>query len=356
MTRPTRVRLSIAALRHNLSRVRGLAPHSRIWAVVKADAYGHGLPAAVRGLDEADGLALVEFEFALRLRELGWCKPLLLLEGAFEAADVALARQHGFALTVHESRQIDWLAGLPPGRPIDVHLKMNSGMNRLGFAPECCAAISGRLASLPAVGTVTWMTHFANADAAPGVADPFARFCAALPPGPVPRSLANSAAVIDHPQTHADWVRPGIMLYGATPFADRPAASLGLRPAMVFESRLIGVQQLAAGDALGYGGSFVAAAPTRVGVVACGYADGYPRHAPTGTPVALAGVRTRTLGRVSMDMLCVDLGPLPQAAAGDSVQLWGDLIPIDEVAAHAGTIGYELMCAIAPRVARLIED
>ncbi len=356
MTRPTRVRLSIAALRHNLARVRSLAPRSRIWAVVKADAYGHGLAAAVRGFDAADGLALVEFEFARRLRELGWRKPVLLLEGPFEAADVADAREHGFALTVHEPRQIDWLAALPPGPAIDVHLKMNTGMNRLGFAPDCCAAAAARLAGLPAVGSVTWMTHFANADAAPGIADPYARFCAALPAAPVPCSLANSAAIIDHPQTHADWVRPGIMLYGATPIADRPASSLALRPGMALESRLIGVQRLAPGDAVGYGGSFVAAAPMRVGVVACGYADGYPRHAPTGTPVAVAGVRTRTLGRVSMDMLCVDLEPLPQAGAGDPVQLWGEQIPIDEVAAHAGTIGYELMCAIAPRVARFIED
>ena len=356
MSRPTRVRLSIAALRHNLSRVRALAPNSRIWAVVKADAYGHGLAAAVRGFGEADGLALVEFEFALRLRELGWRRPVLLLEGAFEAADVALARAQGFALTVHEPRQIDWLAALPPGPAIDVLLKMNTGMNRLGFAPDCCDAAAARLAGLPAVGTVTWMTHFANADAAPGIADSYARFCAALPPSPVPRSLANSAAIFDHPQTHADWVRPGIMLYGATPFSDRPAGGLALRPAMTLESRLIGVQHLVAGDAVGYGGTFVASAPMRVGVVACGYADGYPRHAPTGTPVAVAGVRTRTLGRVSMDMLCIDLEPVPQAGVGDAVQLWGDQIPVDEVAAHAGTIGYELLCAIAPRVARLIED
>ncbi len=356
MTRPTRIRLSIAALRHNLSRVRALAPRSRIWAVVKADAYGHGLAAAVRGFVEADGLALVEFDFALRLRELGWRKPVLLLEGAFEAADVGLARTHGFALTVHEARQIDWLAALPPGPPIEVHLKMNTGMNRLGFPPDCCIAAAARLAGLPAVGSVTWMTHFAQADAAPGVADALDRFQAVLPPGPVACSLANSAAIVDYPQTHVDWVRPGIMLYGATPFADRPAASLALRPAMALESRLIAEQRLAAGDTVGYGGAFVAKAPMRVGVVACGYADGYPRHAPTGTPVAVAGVRTRTLGRVSMDMLCVDLDPVPQAGVGDCVQLWGDQIPIDEVAAHAGTIGYELMCAVAPRVARFIED
>ncbi len=356
MTRPTRVRISIAALRHNLALVRSLAPRSRIWAVVKADAYGHGLAAAVRGFDEADGLALVEFELALRLKELGWHKPILLLEGAFEAADVALARAQGWTLTVHEPRQIDWLAALPPGPPIDVLLKVNTGMNRLGFAPQDSRAAATRLARIPAVGTVTWMTHFANADVPTGVADALARFGAALPARGVSRSLANSAAIIDHPQTHGDWVRPGVMLYGATPFADRPAAGLMLRPAMALESRLIAIQHLAPGDAVGYGSRFVAAAPMRVGVVACGYADGYPRHAPTGTPVAVAGVRTRTLGRVSMDMLSLDLDPVPQAAVGDPVELWGDTIPIDEVAEHAATIGYELMCAIAPRVTRIIED
>jgi alanine racemase len=200
------------------------------------------------------------------------------------------------------------------------------------------------------------MTHFADADGPPGVAVPLARFRHALPQGPVACSLANSAAIIDHPLTHAEWVRPGIMLYGASPFAGRSASALGLQPAMHFESRLIGVQSLATGDAVGYGSSFVADRPMRIGVVACGYADGYPRHAGTGTPVAVAGVRTRTVGRVSMDMLTVDLTPIPDAGPGDPVELWGAQVPIDEVAACAGTIGYELMCAIAPRVAVLVED
>ena len=370
MTRPTRTRIHVSALQHNLSQVGRLAPNSRIWAVVKANAYGHGLAAALRGFARADGLAMVEFGHALALRRLGWTRPLLMLEGAFDAADVSLARAAGLSLVVHEPRQIDWLAGaVSPGTAdgdgatdgladarLDVFLKVNTGMNRLGFAPGDCAAAAGRLASLAAVRSITWMTHFADADAPAGVTAPLARWRQVLPPSPVSCSLANSAAIIDHPVTHADWVRPGIMLYGASPFVGRSASALGLQPAMHFESRLIAVQSLAAGDAVGYGSGFVAPAPMRIGVVACGYADGYPRHAGTGAPVAVSGVRTRTVGRVSMDMLTVDLTPIPAAAPGDPVELWGAQIPIDEVAAWAGTIAYELMCAIAPRVAMLVED
>ncbi len=357
MTRPIRARIQIAALRHNLAQVRAHAPATKIWAVVKANAYGHGLAAALRGFEQADGLALVEFDLALKLREAGWRKPLLMLEGPFDAGDVSLARQHGLSLAVHEPRQIEWLAADFAGNTaIDVFLKMNSGMNRLGFAPSLCADASDRLAELSAVASVTWMTHFANADQPGGLDAALMRFNDSLPARRVPRSLANSAAIIDHPSTHADWVRPGIMLYGATPFADRSAASLGLRPAMYLETRLIGVQHLATGQAIGYGSAFVTSSPMRVGVVACGYADGYPRHAPTGTPVAVAGIRTRTLGRVSMDMIVVDLEPAPQAAPGDPVELWGGLVPIDEVAAHAGTVGYELMCAVAARVPLVLED
>jgi alanine racemase len=367
MTRPTRIRIRVSALQHNLSQVGRLAPNSRIWAVVKANAYGHGLAAALQGFARADGLALVEFDHALALRRLGWTRPLLMLEGAFDAADVTLARSAGLSLVVHEPRQIDWLARSGDAGSdgasdhsadsrIDVFLKINTGMNRLGFPLGESAAAAARLAILPTVRSVTWMTHFADADGPPGVAVPLARFRHALPHAPVPCSLANSAAILDHPLTHADWVRPGIMLYGASPFAGRSASALGLQPAMHFESRLIGVQSLATGDAVGYGSSFVADRPMRIGVVACGYADGYPRHAGTGAPVAVAGVRTRTVGRVSMDMLTVDLTPVPDAGPGDPVELWGAQIPIDEVAAWAGTIGYELMCAIAPRVAVLVED
>lgn len=338
-------------MRHNLARVRSLAPAARAWAVVKANAYGHGLEAALEGFRDADGLALVEFDKARALREAGWQRPILMLEGAFDEADVAQAVRDRLSLVVHEPRQIDWIAAPRPAVPLDVHLKFNSGMNRLGFDEAGLREAHARLASLPGVGAIALVTHFANADLPRGAEDAIARFETATAGLAGERSLANSAAVISSPAAHRDWVRPGIMLYGASPFGDRNATDCGLRPAMKLASRLIAVRTLAAGESVGYGSTFTADRTLRVGIVACGYADGYPRHAPTGTPIAVAGRRTRTLGRVSMDMLVADLEPVPRARAGDEVELWGGgLVDIDEVAASAGTIGYELMCALAPRV------
>ncbi|MEI8305147.1 MAG: alanine racemase [Burkholderiales bacterium] len=356
MSRPARVRILSAALRHNLARARELAPGCAVWAVVKADAYGHGLAAALAGFDQADGLALVEFDRALALRRAGWQRPVLMLEGAFSPDDVLQAAQLSLSLVVHQPDQIGWLAQLPPGAGLEVFVKLNTGMNRLGFPPAALPGLLAALRAQPGVGRMHAMTHFANADQRGGTEAPLARFLAALPDRAIGVSLANSAALFDAPAARRGWVRPGIMLYGASPFADRPAAALGLRAAMRFESRLIAVQPLAPGDAVGYGGGFVAPSAMRIGVVAAGYADGYPRHAPTGTPVAVAGVRTRVVGRVSMDMLTVDLSPVVTARPGDPVELWGEQVPVDEVAAHAGTIGYELLCAIAPRVARVIQD
>jgi alanine racemase len=359
MSRPTTATVSIAALRGNLSQVRALAPRSQIWAVVKANAYGHGLEAALEGFSEADGLALIEFDSAQALRRAGWQKPLLMLEGAFCPGDVETAARERLSLVVHEPRQVDWLARaqsqLPGGDGpcsggIDVLLKFNSGMNRLGFDARALVEAHARLAGMPRLGSIGFATHFANADV-PGEAEaPMARFDAAVEGLHGIRSLANSAAVLDLPASHRDWVRPGIMLYGASPFASRSAADCGLRPAMRLVSRLIAVQDLGTGETIGYGSMYRTAKPMRVGVVACGYADGYPRHAPNGTPVAVAGVRTGTVGRVAMDMLTIDLSPAPQATIGDEVELWGPQIDIDEVARACGTIGYELMCARAPRV------
>ena len=355
MSRPTLATVRVGDLAHNLSLARARAPQSRVWAVVKASAYGHGLEAAVEGFAQADGLALIEFDGAVRLRELGWNKPILMLEGAFAPTDVAVARRSLLSLVVHRDEQLDWLADASGGPPLDLFLKLNSGMNRLGFDAGGLQRALGNARELPGVGTVALMTHFANADLPGGADDAIARFASAAGGRGTPISLANSAAVLDLPATHGDWVRPGIMLYGASPFADRSARSLGLRPAMTLSSQLIAVQSLAPGDAVGYGSAFVADRPMRVGIVACGYADGYPRHAPTGTPIAVCGAPTRTLGRVAMDMLTVDLEPVPQATPGSPVELWGDQIAVDDVARAAGTIGYELLCAVAPRVARLVE-
>jgi alanine racemase len=227
---------------------------------------------------------------------------------------------------------------------------MNSGMNRLGFGPGEYRQVFELLARSPVVAGITLMTHFADADETRGVAEALRRFEAATAPIEAPRSLANSAAILRYPETHADWIRAGIMLYGCSPFADAPAATLGLRPVMTLASELIAIRQLQAGDRVGYGGEFVADRPHPVGVVACGYADGYPRHAPTGTPVLVNGQRTRTLGRVSMDMLAVDLEGVPEAGVGTPVTLWGEGLSCDEVAAAAGTVSYELLCGLTPRV------
>ena len=356
MPRATRITIDPSALLQNLQRVRALAPASRVWAVVKADAYGHGLDGLLPSLSQADGLALVEFDRAWQLRQRGWAKPVMMLEGAFDLADTRLAADLSLDLTVHEPRQVEWLKQLDSNSRIAVHLKLNSGMNRLGFTAEDYPRVFSEIRALPQVKSITLMTHFANADVAGGATGALALFERTTQHLDGERSLCNSAAIFDLPEAHRDWVRPGIMLYGASPFSDRGAQALGLRPVMAFESRVIAIQHLKPGATVGYGSTFVADRAMTVGIVACGYADGYPRHAPTGTPIAVNGVRTRTIGRVSMDMLAVDLEPVTHAQVGSAVELWGGLVPVDEVAASAGTIGYELTCAIAPRVERRMVD
>ncbi|HLS54708.1 MAG TPA: alanine racemase [Zeimonas sp.] len=356
MPRPIVATVSISAMRHNLALARSRAPGCFVWAVVKANGYGHGLANAVRGFAAADGLALVEFDGAAQLRRGGWSGPVLMLEGAFDEADVEQAARDGLSLVVHEARQLDWLEAMSAPEAIDVFLKFNSGMNRLGFRHDAFRDAFARLARLASVRQVMLMTHFANADLAGGADEALARFQAAAAGLPATYSLANSAATLLLPGTHGHAIRPGVMLYGGTPLGDGDARQLGLRPTMRLESRLIAVQALEPGDAVGYGSTFRATRPMRIGVVACGYADGYPRHAPSGTPVAVDGVPTVTVGRVAMDMLMVDLGPVPEACPGSAVELWGDRVPIDAVARASGTIGYELMCALAPRVPMRVED
>lgn len=357
MPRPIVATIHLDSMRHNLARARACAPRAKVWGVVKANAYGHGLERALRALADADGLALVEFDQALRLRELGWRKPILMLEGFFCPADLDLMAAHDLDGAVHCVEQIAMLEAARPVLPFNVHLKMNTGMNRLGFAPAAFGAAHARLRALAQVGRIALMTHFANAeDAAHArlpIAEQMRRFEAGAEGLAGPRCLANSAAILLGRALDLDpvenWVRPGVMLYGATPGA-RSADAFGLQPAMTLGSAIIGCQQLAAGDAVGYGSRFVAPQPMRVGIVACGYADGYPRHAPRGTPVLVDGVLTELIGNVSMDMLTVDLSALPGAGVGSPVTLWGRGLPIDTVAQAAGTIGYELMCALAERV------
>jgi alanine racemase len=356
MARPIVAVVDLAAIAANVARVRRLAPGAEVLAVVKANAYGHGLLRVLPALAGADGLALVELEAALSLREAGYAKPILLLEGFFEARELVPIADAALGVVVHDAAQVRMLETASLPRPLAVHVKVNSGMNRLGFALADVASVCERLARLPSVAGVTLMMHFARSEEDDGIAEARTRFeqaCAGLP---YPRSLANSAGVVRFPEVGGDSVRPGIMLYGATPFAHRSAASLGLAPAMTLRSKLIGTQTLASGDAVGYGATFVAAQPTRIGVVACGYADGYPRHAPNGTPVLVCGRRVPTAGRVSMDMLTVDLTRVPEASTGHDVVLWGEGLPVDDVAKAAGTVGYQLLCAVAPRVRFALRD
>ena len=364
MPRPILATVHAPALRHNLTRVRAAAGDARVWATVKADAYGHGIERVFDALRAADGFALLDLKEAERLRALDWRGPILLLEGCFEARDLELCSRLGLWHVVHCEAQIDMLAAHKTQLPQRVFLKMNSGMNRLGFAPQRFRAAWTRLNALPQVDEISLMTHFSDADGPKGIAHQMATFEAETADLPGERSLANSAALLRHGAAMAqrsDWVRPGIALYGSAPdFPAHSATAWDLQPTLSLTSRLIAIQELQAGDSVGYGSSFVADAPLRMGVVACGYADGYPRHCGTGTPVLVEGQRTRLLGRVSMDMLAVDLTPVPEAGLGSPVTLWGRsgqgaLLSIDEVAAAAGTVGYELMCALAPRVPVQIE-
>mgnify|MGYP001258209889 FL=1 len=354
-SRPIRALISGAALLHNYRLAKRLAPDARVWAVIKADAYGHGQWRAIETLRaEADGFAVLECENAVDLRLAGISQPILLLEGIFSAGDARAVAEYGLTTVIHCLEQLDLLlTAVPMGAPLAIHLKLNTGMNRLGLDAVDLARAREMLSGADNV-TLTMMTHFAEADGGRGVNEQMARFFAMTGDWAGPVSLANSAALLRYPQTHADWVRPGIMLYGSSPFADCSADDLGLQPVMALESEIIAVQRLVPDDRVGYGGTFVAERPMRIGIVACGYADGYPRHAPSGTPVSVLGRMTGTVGRVSMDMLACDLTDIPDAGIGAPVTLWGNgaagMVAADAVADAAGTIAYELFCALAPRV------
>jgi alanine racemase len=349
MPRPIQAHISLSALENNLHVARRTAS-ARLMSIIKADGYGHGMLRVAEALSASDGFALLDIQDAMRLREAGFRQAILILEGFFGAEDLALVAEYDLTCVIHSAWQLALLDAYPKSGKLDVWLKVNSGMNRLGFVPQQVAQAMEQLRRHRAVREITLMTHFANADEARGVAEPLALFNDVAAPYRMPRSLANSAALLRYPETHGDWVRPGLMLYGASPFADASAQQLGLKPAMTLSSRIIAVQELRAGDEIGYGALFRAGHAMRIGIVACGYADGYPRHAPNGTPVLVDGQRAQTLGRVSMDMLYVDLSKLPQAGVGSRVVLWGEGMPIEEVARAAGTVSYELMCALTERV------
>jgi alanine racemase len=342
-----------AALRHNLHRVREAAPSSRVWAVLKADAYGHGLERVARCLVEADGFGVARIDEALRLRELGIARPILILGGCYTTQALELAAQRGFEVALHQQGQLallDEISSAVP--PLTVWLKVDTGMHRLGFSPALLDDIAERLKRHARVKTLNLLTHLANAD---DLSDPTTtaqlqafdrldqqayRYC----------SIANSAGVLGFAASHRDWVRPGIMLYGASPFLHGRAERDGLRPVMTLRSRVIAVKMAGKGDPIGYGGQYRCPEEMPVAVVAVGYGDGYPRHAVEGTPVLVAGRRLPLIGRVSMDMITLDARSYPDIRVGEEAILWGEGVPVEEVAEQAGTIAYELFCNVAARV------
>ena len=354
--RRTQVTLDLAALRHNLQRLRQVAPKSRVMAAIKANGYGHGLERVARTLTDIDALGVACLEEALSLREAGITTPITLLEGFFHLDELPLIAQHRLDLVIHHEQQIAVLEQQTLQSTLRVWLKVDTGMHRLGVPAQMARPLWQRLAAIPSLEVVGLMTHLANAD---DLNDPatehqltlFQECCGGLPGF---RTIANSAGLLGWPQSHAEWNRPGISLYGVSPFMGGRAEQHGLRPVMTLRSELIAVNWLKQGDAVGYGGSWRCPEDMAVGVVAVGYGDGYPRHAPSGTPVLLNGQRVPLVGRVSMDMVTVDLRTQPQARTGDEVVLWGEGLPVEEIAEHAGTIPYELLCGVTGRV-RIVE-
>ena len=351
MSRPILAQLDLQALKNNLQIVRRAAPGSRVWSVVKANGYGHGIESIWSALSATDGFALLNLEEAILLRERGWKGPILLLEGFFHVDELPLLDKYRLTTSVHSNWQIKALQNAKLHAPLDIYLKVNSGMNRLGFQPDRVHTVWQQLRALKNVGEMTLMAHFADAEKPDGIDDAMVRINQAAEGLGCARSLSNSAATLWHPEAHYDWVRPGIILYGASPSGQwQDIANSGLKPVMTLRSEIIGIQTLKAGDTVGYGSRYRSTGEQRIGIVAGGYADGYPRIAPTGTPVWIDGVRTGTVGTISMDMMAIDLTPCPQAGIGSPVELWGNEVKVDDVAAAAGTVGYELLTALAPRV------
>ena len=353
MSRPISVLIHLEALQHNIARMREAARGRTLWAVVKANAYGHGIENAVRGFAQADGLALIEVREAQRARAAGWTKRILMLEGFFDASDLDQLEALGVEPVVHSRWQIDLLkAGAR--KNLKVHLKINSGMNRLGFLPEQAEAVMAEINAIDGVEVLDVVTHFANAERDFDGSDsvtvaaqlermkPLLSHCGSC--------MANSAATLLHPQVRGEGVRGGIVLYGVSPDASMTSESLGLKPAMTLSADIIAVRDVAPGEAVGYGSRWVAKRPSRIAVVACGYADGYPRSMPDGSPTWVDGRIAPIAGAVSMDMLTIDVTDLPEVHVGTRVELWGEHISVNDLASRCGTIGYELLCAVASRV------
>jgi alanine racemase len=365
MARPTHAVIHTEALRHNLARVRTLAPGSKVMAVVKADGYGHGLERVARALDSADAFGVASLDDAERLRAAGLKQRIVLLSGFDEPGDLDALRRLDVEPVLHHDSQLEILESAEPAGQkgaagaggLRCWIKLDTGMHRLGFAPERAQEIRQRLAQLDSIQQPSaWMTHFARSDEfdQQATGDQIARFESALAAlggdqGGA-RALANSAGVLGWPSSHQNWVRPGGALYGISVVAGRSGMDFGLRPAMTLGTRLIAINRIRRGDPVGYGGDYRAPEDMPVGVAAIGYGDGYPRHAPSGTPVLVNGSTVPLIGRVSMDLMTLDLRSQPEAKVGDPVILWGEGLPVETIAESAGTIGYELVCSITRRV------
>jgi alanine racemase len=352
---PIRATIDTAALRHNLGRVREFAPGARVMSVIKANAYGHGLEAVARALAGADGVAVARVDEGMALRAAGHQGRILLLEGVFDAAQLAAAVGAHLDVMVNGQEQLRMLEDRAGRETVRAWIKIDTGMNRLGFRPEEFAAAHERLRRIPGVeADPTLVTHLASAEDGtdPKTAGQLAAFEAATAGIDAPRSIANSAGVLAWPAARGDWVRPGLMLYGLSPFPQGSGADFGLRAVMTFETRVIAVRTVKSGETVGYGGTWRAARESRVAVIAAGYGDGYPRSARAGTPVLVGGRRAPIAGRVSMDMLTVDVTDLPAVSIGDPVELWGRGLAVEEVARLADTIPYQLTCGVSSRVQR----
>ena len=356
MTRPILAKIFPSAIAHNLNILKNKANTAKLFAVLKANAYGHDIKNIYSGLTNADGIAVLDLEEAVLARQLGWQKPLLLLEGFFEFSDLHIVAEYNLITSIHSEYQIklldEWHAKFNHhNKKIDVFLKCNTGMNRLGFCVHEYHKTYLEIKQKAWLSQITHMTHYAKADVKNGIQQQIEIFNSIVDKLPEARSTSNSAAILWHKQAHYDWVRAGISLYGASPSGIyQHIKDTELKPAMHLHSKIIGIQNIKCKQEVGYGGRFIADKDMKIGIVACGYADGYPRHAPDGTPIIVDNIKTKIVGKVSMDMITVDLDNIPQANIGSNVELWGENLHIDEVANYCDTIGYELMCAVAPRV------
>ncbi|MDA0823210.1 MAG: alanine racemase [Proteobacteria bacterium] len=353
MTRPARVIVDVAAIVENFKVVQKKAPHARIMAIVKADGYGHGVVRVAKALaGRTDSFGVASLEEAITLREAGINEPIVLLEGPFEASELREIIAYQLDSVIHSEHQLAWFAGV--AEKLSVWIKVDSGMHRLGFAPPEIPKVVALLQA--GSHSIRFMTHLASAHHPNdrSVGEQVATFHCAIDSYNSETSIANSSAVLSWPTVQAQWVRPGLMLYGVSPFEASVGSDHGLQPVMTVASQLISVREVASGSGVGYGRGYICPTPMRVGVVAFGYGDGYPRNATTGTPIVVAGVRTQVIGQASMDMLTVDLRPIPHAAVGDPVVLWGRELPVEEIARHAATIPYELLCRVRMR-ARYVE-